>query len=122
MDGFLPLHQQAEEFSAQGISRTLAAMVQIVSSAAGVLVLREAPEMIGMGVPILNAGVTSGIAGATAPVLRVLGRWVRGFWNQEVDGEGENVAEWICRGEKWRVTWTLREGEIDDVQQIPLVE
>jgi hypothetical protein len=121
VDSFLHLHEPAEEFSAQGLSCTLAAMVQIASSSNGVLVLREPHAAIERVVPILNAGVGSNTASlATTPVLRILGRWVRGFWNQETDGEGEGSAEWVCLGAKWKVRWTLLDGVVADVQMSPV--
>ena len=124
VDNFIRLHEVAQELSAQGLSRTLAAMVRITSSTTGVLVLREPPASVNRGVPILNAGVGPGgsPSPATAPVLRILGRWVRGFWNQVTSGDdGEGSAEWVCRGEKWRVQWTLGDGAVENVQ-ISLVE
>ena len=124
VDTFIRLHEVAQELSAQGISRTLAAMVRITSSSAGILVLREPPESFNRVVPILNAGVSPGGAPstATAPVLRILGRWVRGFWNQVTsDDDGQGSAEWVCRGERWRVQWTLVDGAAENVQ-ISLLE
>lgn len=116
IDNFISLHETAAELSAQGISRSLAAMVNITSSTNGVLVLRETRESVERSVPILNAGVNAGLSHATVPITRILGRWVRGFWSQETNVEGECSAEWNCRGEKWYIRWTLHDGEVDDVQ------
>ena len=124
VDTLIRLHEVAEELSAQGLSRTLAAMVRITSSSTGILVLREQPAAVNRAVPILNAGVSPGgtLSPATAPILRILGRWVRGFWNEVTsDGDGEGSAEWVCRGERWRVQWTLVDGAAENVQ-ISLLE
>jgi len=117
VDSFISLHETASELSAQGISRTVAAMVNVTSSTNGVLVLREPRESVERTVPILNSGVGGGsLSSATVSVIRVLGRWVRGFWHQDMSGEGNCSADWTCCGEKWRVEWSLQDGEIDDVQ------
>ena len=117
VDSFISLHETASELSAQGISRTLAAMVNVTSSTNGVLVLREPRESVERTVPILNSGVRGGsLSTATVSVIRVLGRWVRGFWHQDMSGEGNCSADWTCCGEKWRVEWSLQDGEVDDVQ------
>ena len=116
IDNFISLHETAAELSAQGISRTLAAMVNITSSSNGILTLRESRESVERSVPILNSGVSGGISQAMIPIIRVLGCWVRGFWSQETNVEGECSAEWTCRGEKWHIRWMLHDGEIDDVQ------
>lgn len=117
VDNFVRLHDMAVELSAQGISRTLAAIVNIISSSNGSLVLREPRYSVERSVPILNSGVNSGgLSHATVPITRILGRWVRGFWNQESNGEGDCSAEWVCQGEKWNIRWTLHDGEIGDVQ------
>lgn len=116
VDNFISLHETAAELSAQGLSRSLAAMVNIASSSNGILVLRETQELVQRSVPILNAGVSAGLSHASVPITRILGRWVRGFWTQEANGEGECSAEWTCRGEKWYIRWRLHDGEIDDVQ------
>ena len=101
--------------SAQGIGRTLAAMVNITSASKGVLVIREPPHTIESSVPTLNAGVGGGLGHSSVPIQRILGRWVRGFWTEESSTEGECSAEWACQGEKYHVRWTLNDGEIDDV-------
>lgn len=116
VDSVISLHDAASELSAQGIGRTIAAMVNITSASKGVLVLRESSDMVERSVPILNAGVTGSFSHSTVPIIRILGRWVRGFWNQLVNDEGECKAEWRCRGEKYQIQWTLDDGEIDDVQ------
>ena len=117
VDSFISLHETASELSAQGISRTLAAMVHVTSSSNGVLVLREPRESVERTVPILNSGIGGGsLSSATVSVIRVLGRWIRGFWHQGMSGEGNCSADWACLGEKWRVEWTLRDGNIDDIQ------
>jgi hypothetical protein len=117
VDSFISLHETASELSAQGISRTLAGMVNVTSPTNGVLVLREPRETVELTVPILNSGVGGGsLSSATVSMIRVLGRWVRGFWHQDMSGEGNCSADWTCCGEKWRVEWSLQDGEIDDVQ------
>src|SRR5579859_95300 len=116
VDGFIGLHDAAGEMSAQGISRTLAGMVNITSASCGVLVLHETRDSIERSVPMLNPGISGNLSHSTAPILRILGRWVRGFWNQSAIVDGEGSAEWICLGEKWHVRWTCMDGEVDDVQ------
>jgi hypothetical protein len=116
LDKILSLHESASEISAQGISRTIAATIHITSMSKGILAMREPREMVERSIPILNAGVSSNFSHSTAPMLRVLGRWIRGFWTQIVHDEGECQAEWRCRGETSQITWTLNDGEIDDVQ------
>jgi hypothetical protein len=117
VDNFVSIHEVASELSAQGISRTIAAMVSVVCKTKGVLVLREPRESVERTIPILNSGVGGGgLNNATVSLMRVLGRWVRGFWHQEMAGEGICAADWTCRGEKYRVEWNLQDGEIDDVQ------
>jgi hypothetical protein len=115
IDNSISLHESASELSAQGISRTVAAMVDIASSSKGVLVLNESYESVERSVPVLNPGLGSGLGHSTVPIIRVLGRWVRGFWKQG-PREGDCFAEWTCQREKQRVRWTLHDGEIDDVQ------
>lgn len=116
IDGFISLHEPESEMSAQGISRTLAAMVNITSSSNGVLILREPQSFTDISIPVLNSGVGGGLSQTTVPMNRVVGRWVRGFWIQGADKDGDCSADWISRGQKWHVRWTLRDGEIDDVQ------
>jgi len=116
VDNFISLHEPASELTAQGISRTLAAMINITSSSNGILALREPRDVAMRSVPILNSGVGGGLSQATAPITRILGRWVRGFWHQQTNMEGECSAEWTCQGKKWSIRWTLTDGEIDDVQ------
>jgi len=118
IDNFISLHEVAVELSAQGISRTIAAMINITSSSKGVLALREPRETIERSVPILNSGVTGGLSHATVPITCILGRWIRGFWYQESNGDGDCSAEWICKGEKWHIRWTLHDGQVYDVQEI----
>lgn len=115
VDSFISLHESASELSAQGIGRTLAAMVNVTSTR-GSLVLREPRESVERKVPILNSGLGGSLSSTTVSVIRVLGRWVRGFWHQDMSGEGNCSADWTCCAEKWRVEWTLQDGEIDDVQ------
>jgi len=116
IDNMISLHEPASEMSAQGVSRTIAAMVNITSLSKGILVMREPRGMIERSVPILNAGVSSSFSHSSAPIIRILGRWIRGFWTQIVNEEGECKAEWRCRGEHCQITWTLYDGEIDNVQ------
>ena len=120
VDSFISLHEPAAELSAQGISRTLAAIVNITVASKGFLALREPKEWADRSVQMLNARVTPGLSPATTPVIRILGRWVRGFWCQDTDGEGECSAEWNCQGEKWEIRWALYEGKINGVQMIKL--
>jgi hypothetical protein len=115
IDNSIPLHESASEWSVQGISRTIAAMVNITSVSRGVLVLNESHESVERSVPVLNPGVGGGLSHATTLVIRVLGRWARGFWSQGRHGEGECFAEWTCDGDKRHIRWTLHDGEIDDV-------
>ena len=117
IDSFIFLHEGASELSAQGISRTLAAMVNVTAPSKGILVLREPREWVDRTVPILNSGLGgASLSSTTVSVTRVLGRWVRGFWHQDMSGEGNCSADWTCCGEKWRVEWNVQDGEIDDVQ------
>ena len=115
VDRFISLHGPAAELSAQGISRTLAAMINITSTSNGILALGEPRESVERSVPILNSGVSGGLSNATTSIMRILGRWIRGFWNQESNRDGECSAEWICKGEKWHIRWTLNDGEITDL-------
>jgi hypothetical protein len=118
IDNFISLHEVAAELSAQGISRTLAAMINVTSLSKGVLVLRESRQSIERSVPILNSGVSGGLSHAIVPITSILGRWIRGFWYQESNGDGDCSAEWICKGEEWHIRWTLNDGQVNDVQEI----
>ena len=115
VDGFVSLQEEGSELSAQGISRTLAAMVNITSYSKGVLVLRESPETVERGVPTLNAGISGTMGQSSVKILHILGRWMGGFWIQEEIVGVECSATWICRGEKLHIEWTSLDGEIDDV-------
>jgi hypothetical protein len=115
VDGFISLQEEGSELSAQGISRTLAAMVNIASCSNGVLVLRESPETVERGVPTLNAGISSTMGHSSVKILHILGRWIGGFWRQDEINGVECSATWICRGEKLHIEWTSLDGEIDDV-------
>lgn len=116
VDSFITLQEGGSELSAQGISRTLAAMVNIVSSSKGILVLGETRESVERSVPILNSGVSGISTHSTVPMHRILGRWVRGFWTQETNVDGDCSAEWICQAKRYHIRWTLDDGEIGDVQ------
>lgn len=116
VDSFISLHEAGSELSAQGISRTLAAMIDIASSSNGVLAIRETSESIERTVPVLNPGVGRGLSQATVSVTRILGRWIRGVWNQEANVEGDYSAEWTSPGERWDVQWTFHDGEVDNIQ------
>lgn len=116
VDSFIPLQEAGSELSAQGISRTLASMVSIVSSSKGILVLGETQGSVEQSVPILNSGVSGISTHSTAPMRRILGRWVRGFWTQETNADEDCSAEWICQGKKDHIRWTLNDGKIDDVR------
>lgn len=116
VDGFVSLQEEGSELSAHGISRTLAAMVNITSSSNGTLVLRESPANLERGVPMVNAGISGALGHSSVKVLQILGRWMSGFWTQEENAGVEYAATWICWGVKSRISWTLLDGEIDDVQ------
>lgn len=115
VDGFVSLQEEGAELSAQGISRTLAAMVNITSYSKGILVIRESPANVERGVPVLNTGIHGTLGHSSVKILQILGRWMRGFWKQEEKIGGECSATWICRGENSHIQWTSRDGEIDDV-------
>ena len=119
IDNFVSLHEQAAELTAQGISRTLAAMINIISCSSGILVLREPQHIVDQSVPVLNSGISTSLSSSTVPVNRVLGRWIRAFWLQGDNSEGDCFAEYRCQGKRWRVTWTLQEGQVNDIQILP---
>ena len=50
------------------------------------------------------------------PVSRILGRWIRGFWNQFDESDGEGTAEWKCKGTYEKISWRVNTKGIDNVQ------
>jgi hypothetical protein len=120
VDSFVPLQEEGSDLSAQGISRTLAAMVNVTSSSKGILVLRESPLDVERGVPMLRAGRSDSLGHSSVSILQIFGRWMNGFWYQEANTGAECSAKWICRGEKSHIQWTLLDGEIEDIQKSTL--
>jgi len=116
IDSFVSLQEEGSDLSAQGISRTLAAMVNVSSCSKGILVLRESPPGVERVVPMLRAGRSDSLGHSSINVLQILGRWMNGFWYQEENTGEECSATWICRGEKSHIQWKSLGDEIEDVQ------
>jgi hypothetical protein len=114
IDSLIAVHESAQELSAQGISRTMAAIVDIVATN-GVLLIREPTSSVDRSVPILHAGIEGGLNQSSISITRILGRWIRGFWTQHSTDETQCTAEWTCKGTRERISWTAYNGEIDNV-------
>jgi len=119
IDNLVSLHEPAAEFTAQGISRTLAAAINIISGSNGILVLREPQHIIDQSVPVLNSGISTTLSSSIVPVNRIIGRWIRAFWLQGDNSEGNCFAEYRSQGKRWRVQWTLQDGQVNDIQILP---
>ncbi|ODQ53939.1 hypothetical protein SAICODRAFT_70631 [Saitoella complicata NRRL Y-17804] len=81
ISSFLDVHQRGGELAAQGVSRTLAAAMETTN---GRLLIGDAME-VDTQMPMLNAGAGIGLGSAstarTASLKRVLGMWIRHWWN-----------------------------------------
>ncbi|KAI5848269.1 hypothetical protein BZA05DRAFT_446567 [Tricharina praecox] len=103
--GLISAHAETSEFSAQGVGRTLAALVEVGRRAgAGVVIAEEGEAWWETELSVLNASASGRldrlgvVAGRTVGLGKVLGRWFdfeEGCEGEGVEGEGgEEQEEW----------------------------
>ncbi|KAG5519300.1 hypothetical protein PMAC_001925 [Pneumocystis sp. 'macacae'] len=121
---FLKIHETSDEFSAQGLSKTIALAIE--ASGNKNLIFCDSLS-IQLPIQLLNSSVKiSGISACSAikqiTVVTVLERWISAFWEiAGLDEQGKMYGIWKYHGKSWKVSWKdIENGEISDIEYIQL--
>ncbi|CCJ30480.1 unnamed protein product [Pneumocystis jirovecii] len=121
---FLKIHEASGEFSAQGISKTIALAIEASGNKNLIfcdsLSILSPIQLLNSSVKISGISVCSVIKQIT--VATVLERWISAFWEiAGLDEQGRRYGIWKYCGKCYKVSWkNIENGEISDIEHTQL--
>ncbi|EMR09232.1 hypothetical protein PNEG_02567 [Pneumocystis murina B123] len=121
---FLKIHEASGEFSAQGLSRTIALAIEACRNENIIfcdsISIKSLIQLLNSSTKVSGISVCSAIRQIT--VETVMERWISAFWEiVSLNEQGIGYGIWKYRGEHWKVCWKdSGNGEISDIEYIRL--
>ncbi|KAG4305426.1 hypothetical protein PORY_000982 [Pneumocystis oryctolagi] len=120
---FLKTHKESGEFSAQGLSKTIALAIE-ASGNKNLIFCDSLPivspiQLFNSSMKISGISVCSAIKQIT--VATVFERWISAFWEiVGLDEQGKSYGIWKYHGEVWKISWKDTENGICDIEYTQL--
>ncbi|KTW26640.1 hypothetical protein T552_02649 [Pneumocystis carinii B80] len=117
---FLKIHEASGEFSAQGLSRTIALAIDVCRNENIILCdsisIKSPIQLLTSSTKVSGISVCSAIRQIT--VETVMERWISAFWEiVSLNEQGIGHGIWKYRGEYWKVCWKdSGNGKISDIE------
>ncbi|KAG4303080.1 hypothetical protein PCANB_000670 [Pneumocystis canis] len=119
---FLRIHELSGEFTAQGLSKTIALAIEVSRNKniifSDSLSIKSPIQLLNSSVKISKVSDCPAIK--QIAVTNVLERWIGAFWEIiGLDEQGKHYGIWKYHGEYWKISWknmNTKNGEISDIE------